>query len=119
VTEPDPVAAPTETQAKSTPKKDKGLSKKASAKVEADLPEAKTETDSSLEAATDPSLNEIEATVLAFVIDQEAAALSEIESELSLSRFKAVDALRSLVEAGHLEKHSESGKPTLYRLSAN
>jgi len=65
------------------------------------------------------TLGEIEATVLAFLTENTSASLSEIESALSLSRFKAVDALRSLVEAGHLQKQSQSGKPAIYRLSAD
>jgi len=64
-------------------------------------------------------LGEIESSILTFLTDKEAASLSEIESELSLTRFKAVDALRSLIEAGHLRKESLSGKPATYHLSAD
>jgi len=64
-------------------------------------------------------LGEIESSILTFLTDKGAASLSEIESELSLTRFKAVDALRSLIEAGHLRKESLSGKPATYHLSAD
>ena len=67
--------------------------------------------------SNDSSLNEVELAVLAFVTDKTSASLSQVESELSLSRFKAVDALRSLVASGHLDKDNESGKPAIYRLS--
>lgn len=46
------------------------------------------------------------------------AKLSEIETALSLTRFRVVNGLRSLVEAGRLEKHHEAGKPAVYRVSA-
>ncbi len=65
------------------------------------------------------TLNEVDAQVLAFLTQQKVAPLSKIESELSLSRFKAVDALRSLVELGYVQKHNKPGKPTIYRLSAD
>ncbi|MGD1943302.1 MAG: gas vesicle protein GvpN, partial [Leptolyngbyaceae cyanobacterium] len=64
-------------------------------------------------------LNDVETQTLAFLTQKTAARLSEIESELSLSRFKAVDALRSLVELGYVQKHNKPGKPTIYRLSAD
>ncbi len=58
----------------------------------------------------------IEVAILDYLKTQGAARIAEIESALSLSRFKAVDALRSLVEAGHLTKKSESGKAAVYQL---
>lgn len=94
-------------------------SKKATGK---NTSKSSSQSNSSESASTsdsnDSSLNEIELAVLTFVTDQASASLSQVESELSLSRFKAVDALRSLVASGHLDKHSESGKPAIYRLSA-
>ena len=81
---------------------------------------------SSAKSQSDPEPNalervptEIEAAILIFVTEKESASLTEIEAELSLTRVKAVDALLSLVEAGRLQKHSESGKTTLYRLGPN
>lgn len=72
------------------------------------------------DAATSETLLtcETEAQILTYLRENGTARLSEIESALSLTRFKAVDALQSLVEAGHLEKHNGSGKPAVYRLSA-
>ena len=80
-----------------------------------------TKTQPQPEAApvAEATLNEVDAQVLAFLTQQKVAPLSKIESELSLSRFKAVDALRSLVELGYVQKHNKPGKPTIYRLSAD
>ena len=75
--------------------------------------------DAAKELSETEELSETAAAILTFVTAQEAASLSEIEAALSLSRFKAVDALRSLVEAGHLHKHNGAGKPAIYRLSAD
>jgi predicted transcriptional regulator len=58
----------------------------------------------------------VEAQIYAYVQATGVAKLSEIEAALSLNRFKAVDALRSLVAEGRLEKHNEAGKPAVYRL---
>lgn len=60
-----------------------------------------------------------EAAILEYLQEQGTARLAEIETALALSRFTAVDALRSLVEAGHLEKQNGAGKPALYQLCAN
>lgn len=60
-----------------------------------------------------------EAAILKYLQAQGTARLAEIEAALSLSRFTAVDALRSLVEAGHLEKQNGTGKPAIYQLCAN
>jgi len=62
------------------------------------------------------TLDDTETHILEYLTNQGAARLSEIESALALSRFQAVDALRSLVEAGHLEKHNGAGKPAMYRV---
>jgi gas vesicle protein GvpN len=77
------------------------------------------EPQASVDVKTDVAPSEIEEQVLAFITEKQAASLSTVETELSLSRFKAVDALRSLIEAGLLQKESESGKPALYRLNAS
>jgi gas vesicle protein GvpN len=58
----------------------------------------------------------VEAQIYTYVQTTGVAKLSEIEAALSLNRFKAVDALRSLVAEGRLEKHNEAGKPAVYRL---
>ncbi len=68
------------------------------------------------EAAEAAVLGEIESSILTFLTARDSASLTEIESELSLTRFKAVDALRSLVETGYLQKQNGSGKPAVYRL---
>ena len=96
--------------------KGKGLEKPATPEIA-----EPTETQSQPEAGTgtEAALNEVEAQILAFLTQQKTAPLSKIESELSLSRFKAVDALRSLVELGYVQKHNKPGKPTIYRLSAD
>ena len=102
----------------------------------ASKPAAKAETEAELEiedeaaaAAAEPptptseseatDLDEIEFSILTFLTAQEAASLSEIESELSLTRFKAVDALRSLADAKLVQKQSAAGKPAIYRLAAS
>ena len=64
-----------------------------------------------------PLTPETEEQILTYLGENGAARLSEIESALSLTRFKAVDALQSLVEAGRLEKQNGAGKPAIYRLS--
>ncbi len=64
-------------------------------------------------------LGEVEARILAYVTDHEEASLSDIETTLALTRFKVVDALQSLVESGHLEKHQRSDKHPIYRLAAS
>lgn len=69
--------------------------------------------------AEESALTDIETQILAYITEREAAVVADIESDLSLSRFKAVDALRSLVEAGYLQKQNESGKPNVYRLGVN
>ncbi|MEM6713650.1 MAG: gas vesicle protein GvpN [Cyanobacteria bacterium P01_D01_bin.6] len=65
------------------------------------------------------TLGDVESGILTFVTAQESASLTQIEAELSLTRFKAVDALRSLVEAGYLQKQNGSGKPAIYRRQNN
>ncbi len=84
--------------------------------VDATAAESLPQTASAPIDAVEPAIDDIEATVLSFMTDKTSASLSQVESELSLSRFKAVDALRSLVAAGHLQKQTESGKPAVYRL---
>ncbi|MBE7383981.1 MAG: gas vesicle protein GvpN [Leptolyngbya sp. SIO1E4] len=59
---------------------------------------------------------DIVAQVLAYLTENGAARLSDIEAALSLTRLNAVDVLRSLVAEGHLEKQHGAGKPALYRL---
>ena len=77
--------------------------------IEADGPESERV---SPEIAADST----EADIYAYLADRGSAKLTEIESALSLNRFAVVDALRSLVDAGRLEKHNGSGKPAVYRL---
>lgn len=60
--------------------------------------------------------NQVEVQIYTYLQAAGAAKLAEIEAALSLNRFKAVDALRSLVAAGRLEKHNEAGKPATYRV---
>ncbi|MGD1909244.1 MAG: gas vesicle protein GvpN [Leptolyngbyaceae cyanobacterium] len=59
--------------------------------------------------------NPAEAQIYTYLQETGEAKLSEIEAALSLNRFKAVDALRSLVAGGRLEKHNGAGKPAVYR----
>jgi gas vesicle protein GvpN len=112
ITQPVPVAVPTVAEEETSAAK----VKKSARAVEAS-PLSEPET---APAATknQEKLGEVEASILAFVTEHEGASLSEIEATLSLSRFKAVDALRSLVETGHLEKQQRSDKHTVYRLRA-
>lgn len=42
--------------------------------------------------------------------------LSAIESALTLTRFKVVDALRSLIDANRIEKHAKAGSAAVYRI---
>ncbi len=60
--------------------------------------------------------NPVEEHICAYLQETGEAKLSEIEAALSLNRFKAVDALRSLVADGRLEKDNRSGKPAVYRV---
>ena len=60
--------------------------------------------------------NPIEEHIYTYLQAEGEAKLSEIEAALSLNRFKAVDALRSLVADGRLEKHNEAGNPSVYRV---
>lgn len=68
------------------------------------------------EAVANEASPEVEQAIYAYVETMGAAKLTEIEAALSLNRFKVVDALRSLVDAGRLEKHNGAGKPAVYRL---
>lgn len=61
-------------------------------------------------------LEAIKTQIVRYLSDHGTARLPDIESALSLSRFNAVDALRSLVASGQLEKHNGAGKPAVYRL---
>jgi gas vesicle protein GvpN len=96
-----------------------GSQGKPTAKSKAkDLAKASEEADeASDDRASAPELDEIESSILTLLTARESASLSEIESELSLTRFKAVDALRSLVEAGYLQKQNDAGKPAIYQVS--
>ncbi|NEQ47753.1 MAG: gas vesicle protein GvpN [Leptolyngbya sp. SIOISBB] len=78
-----------------------------------------TKSPASDETAEAAVLGEIESSILTFLTAKDSASLTEIESELSLTRFKAVDALRSLIEMGYLQKQNTSGKPAIYRLQDN
>ena len=83
------------------------------------LTSAANETSEANGSTSAPELGDIESSILTFLTAKESASLSEIESELSLTRFKAVDALRSLVEADYLQKQIGAGKPAIYRLLAD
>ncbi len=109
-------------------KSDTGTTKSSKSKTVAkskakETPQVPASAANEVSAAADgitsaPELGEIESGILTFLTAKESASLSEIESELSLTRFKAVDALRSLVEAGYLQKQSGAGKPAIYCLLA-
>ena len=60
---------------------------------------------------------DVETAIYDYVQTAGQAKLTEIEAALDLNRFKVVDALRSLMDAGLLEKHPRSGKPNVYRLA--
>jgi len=122
--DPEPLAdtsEPAESQAANAKSESKPKAKvetEAQLETEAAAEEAAVaQTSTSEPEATD--LGEIESSILTFLTAQEAASLSEIESELSLTRFKAVDALRSLADAGLVRKQSAAGKPAIYRLTAS
>lgn len=63
-----------------------------------------------------PAPNPIEERIYTYLQTEGEAKLSEIEAALSLNRFTTVDALRSLVADGRLEKHNGAGKSAVYRV---
>ncbi|WP_008311318.1 gas vesicle protein GvpN [Leptolyngbya sp. PCC 6406] len=77
-----------------------------------------TETEAAVEEAKEAEGTALQGRIYDYLQTEGEAKLTEIEAALSLSRFKVVDALRSLVEAGRLEKHNGTGKPTVYRIPA-
>lgn len=59
---------------------------------------------------------DVEQMILTYLTAQKAARLSDIETALSLTRLKVVDAVKGLIAAGQLQKRSRAGQPAVYQL---
>ncbi|MGF1457445.1 MAG: gas vesicle protein GvpN [Leptolyngbyaceae cyanobacterium] len=109
----EPIAEPSATASVSD------FSSEEGPKADDGLPLVSSPADDEVKPVSNDGLGPVEAGIVQFVTKQAAASLAEIEAALSLTRFKAVDALRSLVDSGYLEKHNGSGKPAIYRVIAH